>query len=203
MFTVMNDFRLIADDKFNLHPTEFAPYLLGGIIRVENLSGRIVETEAYTAPPEDYASHAYTREESAGPIMRTAGTVYIYSIHNGLAVNITCDPVHTGAVLLRAIEPLDGIREMIRHRSRRNTKISRTWDAEQYHTLTAMTNGPSKLAEALGIRKSWNNEPVGKHIRLFAREETPEIVTSGRIGISQSTELQWRYMDAESDFLSR
>ncbi len=182
----------IPEAKYQLHPTGFAPFLVGAIIRVGDRTGKIVETEAYTAPPEDYASHAYTREQSAGPIMGTAGRVYIYSIHAGLALNITCDPEQTGAVLIRAMEPLEGITEMIRHRSRRDTKISRTWEAEDYSSLTTMTNGPSKLAEALGIRKSWNTTPVGEHIQLFTR-----------IGISRSADLPWRYMDAGSGFLSR
>lgn len=190
-------------DVYRQPPVDCARLLLGNILQAGDCTGRIVETEAYTGPPEDYASHAYTRNNSAGAIMETAGRIYIYSIHNGLALNVTCHPGEHGAVLIRAIEPLDGLDGMIRHRSRRDTKISRTWDRNDYASLRTLTNGPSKLCEALGIRRDWNDTEVGKHVLLLAGEQPARIVTTPRIGISASNELPWRFCDAASQFLSR
>lgn len=193
----------LPEDVYRQPPVDCARLLLGTIVQVGDCSGRIVETEAYTGPPEDYASHAYTRNNSAGAIMETAGRIYIYSIHNGLALNITCHPREYGAVLIRAIEPISGLDWMIRRRSRRDTKISRTWNREKYASLRTLTNGPSKLCEALGIRREWNNTPVGERVQLLRGEKPSHIVTTSRIGISASQELPWRFCDVSSRFLSR
>jgi len=193
---------LPAED-YTQHPVGFARLLIGCFLVVGDNVGKIVETEAYTGPPEDYSSHAYTRQNTAGEIMQSAGLLYVYSIHAGLAANITCAQSQPGAVLIRAIEPMENLHEMIRRRSRKRTKVSRTWDLEDYMSLKTLTNGPSKLAEALGIRKSWNGTKIGKHILLCQRKETPEIATTQRIGISASQELPWRFCDAKSQFLSR
>lgn len=188
---------------FKKHPTAVARDLLGIVIKVGELSGRIVETEAYTGPPEDLASHAHTRASSAAEIMRTAGHIYIYSIHGGIATNITCGEGEYGAVLLRGLEPEIGISKMIENRSRRETKISKTWDANDFHSLTTLTNGPNKLTEALGIKKEWNNTSVGKHVNLLPGESSGEIVATQRIGISEFSDHLWRFCDAGSEFLSR
>lgn len=188
---------------FDQEPTKVAEVLIGCVLTADNCSGRIVETEAYTGPPEDYASHAYTRNNSAGAIMQTAGRIYIYPIHNGLALNVTCHSGEYGAVLIRAIEPLDGLEQMIRRRSRRDTKISRTWNRKKYSSLQTLTNGPSKLCEALGIRREWNDTLVGDHVQLLAGEKPSRIVTTPRIGISASQKLPWRFCDVSSRFLSR
>lgn len=193
----------LPSELFQQHPVEFAKMLLGCVIQVDKCSGRIVETEAYTGPPDDLASHSYTRANSAAELMKTGGMLYVYSIHNGLAANITCYPGEYGAVLLRAIEPLEGIPEMITRRSRRKTKVSQQWDREQYKSLKTMTNGPSKLCEALGIQKQWNTSKIGEFVQIFERDKAPEIKATERIGISQSTEHLWRFCEADSDFLSR
>jgi len=194
---------MLSPRIFDQEPTDVAEALLGSILQAGDCTGRIVETEAYTGPPEDYASHAYTRNNSAGTIMKTAGRIYIYPIHNGLALNVTCHSGEHGAVLIRAVEPLAGLARMIHRRSRRDTKISRTWNRERYASLRTLTNGPSKLCEALGVQREWNGTPVGEHVRLLAGEKPSRIVTTPRIGISASEELPWRFCDADSHFLSR
>lgn len=191
------------DTLFYTPAPELAPALLGMTIIVNSCAGRIVETEAYTGPPEDLASHAHTRKNSAARIMQTAGRVYIYSIHGGVATNITCGNQAPGAVLIRAIEPLRGITTMIERRSRKPTKISQTWNPNNHYSLRTMTNGPSKLTQALGIQKSWNDSLVGEKIQLAVGNPPDTIRRSTRIGISKARDLRWRYCDAESDFLSR
>ncbi|MCF7803119.1 MAG: DNA-3-methyladenine glycosylase [Candidatus Marinimicrobia bacterium] len=193
----------IDKSLFQEHPVAFAEKLVGMKLQVEDCTGRIVETEAYTGPPEDLASHAYTRKNSAAEIMQTYGRLYIYSIHGGQATNITCGKEQVGAVLIRAIEPLSGIDLMIRRRSRKNTKISTTWDSNNYKSLHSMLNGPNKLTAALGIRKAWNETPVGRYVEIIEGETPEAIVATPRIGISASTEHRWRFCDADSDFLSR
>ena len=193
----------LSAKSYQQHPVEFAKMVLGCVIWVGNCSGRIVETEAYTGPPEDLASHSYTRSNSAAELMKTAGILYVYSIHNGLAANITCHPGEYGAVLLRAIEPLKGILEMMTRRSRRKTKVSQQWDVGNYKSLKTMTNGPSKLCQALGIKKQWNTSKIGEYVQIFERDQEPEIEATKRIGISQSTDHLWRFCDADSNFLSR
>ena len=199
----MNSPTLLPRDVYSLHPVEFAKTLIGAVLKVGECSGRIVETEAYTGPPEDLSSHAYTRKNSAAELIQTAGLFYVYSIHNGLAANITCNPGEFGAVLLRAIEPLEGLGSMIKRRSQSGSKISKQWNPENYRSLRTLTNGPSKLCEALGIRKKWNRSPIGEHLRIFQRENSPVLEATERIGISQSTEYLWRFCDANSAFLSR
>lgn len=193
----------MPQETYQLHPVEFAEYLLGCLIQVGECSGRIVEAEAYTDAPEDYSSHAHTRKKSAGEIMNTAGRIYVYSIHAGLATNITTDPENTGAVLIRAMEPLQGIAQMIHRRSRSGSKISKTWQRDDVTTLRSLTDGPSKLSEALGIQKEWNNTPVGEHLLLLDKTEQPVIASSPRIGISSSRDLPWRFYDRNSPFVSR
>ncbi len=193
----------VPASRYQQSPVDFAQYLIGCGIQVGECSGRIVETEAYTGPPEDYASHAYTRQPSAAEIMHTAGRVYIYAIHAGVATNITCNDRKAGAVLIRAIEPLTGIGQMIHRRSRKNTRVSKTWDINNYRSLTTLTNGPSKLSEALGILIAWNDSKVGEHLSLFPKNDLPQIISTRRIGISSSEDLEWRYCDPHSSFLSR
>jgi DNA-3-methyladenine glycosylase len=135
--------------------------------------------------------------------MNTSGRLYVYSIHAGLATNITTDPEYTGAVLIRAIEPLQGLDQMIHRRSRSGSKISKTWQRDDLTTLRSLTDGPSKLSEALGIQKSWNNTRVGKHLQLMNKTEQPVISSSPRIGISSSKDLPWRFYDRNSPFVSR
>jgi len=200
---LMNQNTPLPSENYHLHPLVFAKRLLGCVIQVGECSGRIVETEAYTGPPEDLASHSYTRANSAAELMKTAGLLYVYSIHNGLAANITCNSGEYGAVLIRAIEPLEGIPEMVTRRSRKKTKVSQQWDLNNYKSLKTMSNGPIKLCEALGIQKQWNRSKIGKNVKIFKRDQEPEIQATKRIGISQSTDYLWRFCDANSDFLSR
>jgi|GEM_PF-869227 len=191
------------DPLFQKHPVRVAKSLLGIIIKVGDSSGRIVETEAYTGPPEDLASHAHTRTNSASELMHTVGKLYIYSIHGGIATNITCGTDKAGAVLLRAIEPVTGIHEMVRRRSRPGTKISKSWNVNNLGSLRSMTNGPNKLTEALGIKKTWSNTKVGDRVYLLPGNPPKQIITTERIGISRSKKFPWRVCDAESAFLSR
>jgi DNA-3-methyladenine glycosylase len=173
---------------------EVARDLVGTTLRHGNTAGRIVEVESYHQ--EEPASHAYI-----GPRPRTEvlfgppGYAYVYRSYGIHAlVNAVAEADGVGAaVLIRAIEPLEGIEVM---RARRGP----VRDVE-------LTNGPGKLTEALGIGLELNGVRLDDGpIRIEPREpgaREPEIVTGERIGITKAVDLPWRFCDATSAFVSR
>lgn len=176
---------------------EAAPRLLNQLVVVGERVGRIVEVEAYMGP-DDPASHAYR-----GPTARTAamfaqaGTLYTYlsyGIHT--CANVSCGPEGVGqAVLLRALEPVRGIKAM-----RRDRPAARS-DAD-------LANGPGKLCEAMGITLGHDGsdvcDPAGP-VRLCSDGTPPpqHPVSTPRIGISQAVDHPWRFLVADSAFVSR
>jgi len=168
---------------------EIAPKLIGMRLTTrragKETSGMIVEVEAYHQEG-DRASHSYPGKTARNASMFLPGGhcyVYlVYGVHH--CVNVVTGPLGTGeAVLIRAIEPLSGIALMQR---RRGTPDRR-----------ALTNGPGKLCQALGITPRLDGEPIltSKDIRLSPYRVFPkrEIVQTTRIGISKATYLPWRF----------
>src|SRR4051794_936794 len=151
-------------------------------LRHGETAGRIVEVESYHQ--EEPASHAFI-----GPRPRTEvlfgppGFAYVYRSYGIHAlVNAVAGGAGVGAaVLIRAIEPLEGI-ELMRERRR-------VPDSE-------LTNGPGKLTEALGIGLDLNGVDLASGpIRIEPRDpaaRAPRIVTDTRIGITKAMELPWR-----------
>jgi DNA-3-methyladenine glycosylase len=92
-------------------------------------------------------------------------------------------------VLIRAVEPTRGIDLMIERRGTRELK--------------KLASGPGRLAQAFGIDASFNGKPVGREIRIKAREHVPEISTGPRIGISRAVDLEWRFYETGNPFVSR
>ena len=173
---------------------EVARDLVGATLRHADTAGRIVEVESYHE--EEPASHAYI-----GPRPRTEvlfgppGFAYVYRSYGIHAlVNAVAEEDGVGAaVLIRAIEPLEGVELM---RARRG--VAR--DEE-------LTNGPGKLTEALGIGLELNgvslaDGPITIEPRPPDARE-PRIVTGTRIGITKAVELPWRFCDATSRYVSR
>jgi DNA-3-methyladenine glycosylase len=158
------------------------------------LKGRIVETEAYIAE-HDHASHAWRGKTPRNRVMfGPPGTLYVYFSYGcHYMANIVTEPEGSaGAVLLRAMEPVEGIEEM---RLRRGA-----------HALTSLMSGPGKLTQALGIGPELYGESLlGQKCWLEEAPELPAemIGTSPRIGISRSTELPWRKFVAESPHVSQ
>jgi len=157
------------------------------------LKGRIVETEAYLAEGDE-ASHAWrgmTRRNRAmfGP----PGTIYVYFSYGcHYLANIVSEPEGSaGAVLLRAMEPIEGIGQM---------RLNRGTD-----DILSLMSGPGKLTQALGIGPDLYAESLtGQRCWLEdAPELPPEMIgTSPRIGISRSTLLPWRKFVMESPHVS-
>ncbi len=153
----------------------------------QRLSGIIVEVEAYLHQG-DPASHSYRGQTQRNASMfGAAGKLYVYTIHAKFCVNVVTEPMEVGAaVLVRAIEPLEGISHM---RHNRSTIVPQL-----------ISTGPARLCQALAIDKSIDGEDLltGDMIWL---ESQPTLVTSKpfaissspRIGISQAKDLPYRF----------
>jgi DNA-3-methyladenine glycosylase len=186
----MNSANLAGID-FNAPSEVVARQLIGVVVLVDGVGGRIVETEAYDR--EDPASHAFS-----GPTERNAAMFgppahcYVYrsyGIH--WCLNFVCrEEGHGAGVLIRAIEPLAGLDIM---RARR--------DAED---VVALCSGPGKLCQALEVTRAFNGRSLaGPPFALQAAPAGLEIVAGPRIGISKAMDVPWRFGLAGSRFLSR
>ena len=165
---------------------EIAPRLIGCLLEVDGVSGRIVEVEAYT---DDPASHAFRRTSRSEIMYETYGCIYVYYIYGANhCVNITTDQHRAGAVLIRALEPVSGIEIMQR---RRGTD-----------RLTQLCSGPGKLCEALGIDLRFNWTRVGDRIKIF-KGPAGDSASSPRIGISKATDLHWRFFEQGNPHVSK
>ena len=158
----------------------------------KRLSGAIVEAEAYRGS-NDPASHAYRGRTKRNDVMfGDPGHAYVYFTYgNHFCLNLTCEPAGVpAAVLVRAIEPREGIEEM---KARRGVE-----------KVQDVANGPGKLTKALGIGRELNGEDLVTSERLFLEEgEKPRRVgSSSRVGISSGTAYRWRYFVEGSRFVS-
>jgi DNA-3-methyladenine glycosylase len=186
--------------SFYARPTvEVARRLLGHLL-VSDIGGRrtvgrIVETEAYVGP-HDPACHAYGHRRTARtePLYGPPGTAYVYftyGMHWCLNA-VTERRDYPAAVLIRALEPLEGIPAMRRRRGR---------VAER-----ELCAGPARLCEALGINGDQNGVslvqgPVLRVVRDPGRR--PTIRVTPRVGITQATDWPLRFVLADSPWASR
>jgi DNA-3-methyladenine glycosylase len=160
--------------------------LLGAVLECKKgrslTSGRIVETEAYLGP-HDPACHA-----AAGLTKRTRdlhgppGTSYVYFVYGmHWGMNCVTGPVGYGsAVLIRALEPIDGIAIMRRRRQGR----------------ADFTNGPGKLCQALGIDGTMSGLPLDRPpliVRASPAVPDADVVVSARIGLTKAADWPQRY----------
>lgn len=161
------------------------------------LVGRIVETEAYLGP-DDGASHAARGVTPRNRLMfERPGHAYVYfSYGMHWCFNIVAWSTPPGAVLVRALEPLDGVDEMARRR-------------HLPHNAPTLTNGPGKLTQALGIDGSLNGAPLYDAegaifiARPTRRTTARPVIATPRIGIRRSAELPLRFCLGDSAHLSR
>jgi DNA-3-methyladenine glycosylase len=170
---------------------EVAPDLIGATLLVKGVGGIIVEVEAYHHT--DPAAHSFRGPTPRNQVMfGPPGFAYVYrsyGIH--WCVNFVCEKEGSAsAVLIRALEPTQGIPAMRRRR--------------QLHDERSLCSGPGKLTEALGITQAYNGLPLdAPPIALLARTKKPDIVAGVRIGITKAVELPWRYGLKGSKFLSK
>lgn len=184
--------------------TKVARHLLGKIlVKVEKnkiLAGRIVEVEAYDGNIDE-ASHSFRGKTKRNEVMfREGGYFYVYftyGVHHCCNV-VTGKEGHGAAVLIRALEPLTGIRTMAFRRFGK-----RKINEKQFFNLT---NGPGKICEAFAFDRTHSGlDLTGDNVFIIDAPllKKSEIGISKRIGISKSTELPWRFFIRESKFLSR
>jgi DNA-3-methyladenine glycosylase len=170
---------------------EVAPELVGATFLVDGVGGIIVEVEAYHHT--DPAAHSYRGETPRNRVMfGPPGFVYVYrsyGIH--WCVNFVCEQQGSAsAVLIRAIEPTDGLATMRQRRKLVDVK--------------ALCSGPGKLTEAMGITIAHNALPLdAPPIALYARTGDVEVVTGVRIGLTKAVDKPWRYGLKGSRFVSK
>lgn len=190
--------RVLPRSFFDRDPVTVARELLGTLLchddRGRILVGRIVETEAYLAA-DDPASHGYRGQTPRNAAMfGSPGHAYVYAIHRYYCLNVVTQGEGVpSAILLRAVEPLQGMDVMV---PRRHT--------ERYANLAS---GPGKLCQAFGIDRSLDHWDLTQRHRLWLAEPGSEteidIVTTPRIGVTSAQELPLRFCDAASACLSR
>ncbi len=167
--------------------------LLGKVLILkaqERLCGRIVETEAYT---DDEASHAHRgRTPRNEPMFGQAGHAYVYFIYGMYhCLNVVTEGQGIpGAVLIRAVEPLEGVDAMMRNRKNRR--------------LHQLTNGPGKLCQAFGITAVHNGLDFTRSELSIADDgyRPSRVARSTRIGIRRAAEEKRRYFLPHHPFLS-
>ena len=181
---------------FTREATEVARSLLGNVlVRVvggTRLSGAVVEAEAYRGS-DDAASHAANGITDRNSVMfGEAGHAYVYfsyGVHHCLNVS-TGQVGAPGAVLIRAVEPMEGTCQMLRNRGAQG--------------VTVATNGPGKLAQALQIDRRLNGEDMVKSADLFFERGKAafDVGESRRVGVRAGADLRWRYFVAGNPFVS-
>ena len=186
----------ILPRKFYLRNTvEVAKDLLGKVLRHGDTAGVIVETEAYLGG-DDLASHsARGITDRTRVIFGPPGHAYVYLIYGVYqCLNLVAEPEgKPGCVLLRALQPIDGI-ELMQIRRPRARRIE------------DLASGPGKLTLALGIDRKLNGSDVTRGpITVHERKNAPsiEIVTTPRIGITHCADLPLRFHVAGNRFVSR
>jgi DNA-3-methyladenine glycosylase len=172
---------------------ELAQYLIGKTLvhklPTARLSGVIVETEGY--PPGDAAGHAF-RGKTRGNQSLFLGLGYCYTYGSSFMVNVTSEEPGVGAgVLLRALEPLEGIEIMQRFR-----KMTRTRD---------IARGPGRLAQAMQIDKRYDGGDLCAGEALWlgtAARRIGPICSSTRIGLTREVHRKRRFFESGNPYVS-
>ncbi|MBF9143211.1 DNA-3-methyladenine glycosylase [Hymenobacter properus] len=163
-------------------------------------AGRVVETEAYRHEGDNSLTmHLQRKRHQAQGLHVPGGAAYIYTVYNRYALfNIaTHDAQHPDAVLIRAIEPTEGIEEMLRRRGLAATK-------------RGFTAGPGLLSQALGITPALSGLPVTGEVIWFEdhgeQVADADVVASARVGLeyagAEAAGLPWRFRIKDSKWTS-
>lgn len=198
--------RLLLRAFFEDAPDRVAPRLLGKLLvhrtRKGILAGRIVEAEAYLGPhhdPPDPAAHSYRGPTPRNQVLfGPAGHAYVYVIYGrSFCMNVSCEPNGlAGCVLIRALEPVHGWRQMERNRS-----------LEPGAPRKALTSGPGRLTQALGLTRTHHNgldltdADSALQLRDDGVEVGPPLITP-RIGIRHAIDWPLRFAIDDHPFIS-
>jgi len=189
---------------------EVARDLVGCTLLYRGVGGRIVETEAYA--PDDRASHSFNGRTARNAVMfGPPGHLYVYFTYGmHFCANLACEAEGVGAaVLLRALEPLQGLERMAERRGPVVVRPDGSVDAR------LLCSGPARLTQALGIGRGENGLPAWREPLVVLPREgvvsddarswsqaAPDLVVTPRIGVGDDPR-PWRFVDARSAFLSR
>jgi len=205
--------RLLKRAFFEAPPERVAPFLLGKLLvhrtRGGLLAGRIVEAEAYLGPhndPPDPAAHAHRGPTARNDVLfGPAGHAYVYSIYGRhFCMNISCEVEgRAGCVLLRALEPVDGLEQMARNRGLKgfppfSQKTRKGWGNANAGNARALTSGPSRLCQALGLARNAHNgmDLLDAASPLQVRDDgysVDEVLVTRRIGIRHAIDRPLRF----------
>ena len=190
---------VLRRDFYARETEQVARDLLGCILECHTddgvASGRIVETEAYLGE-HDLACHAAVgRTRRTEPLYGPPGTAYVYFIYgvHWCFNAVTREAGLPSAVLVRAIEPVDGLQLMRTRRAAARKDVD-------------LTNGPGKLCAALGIDVRHNARPLNRRPILIREGEpvSPEkVVVTPRIGITQHADWPLRWIIDGNPYVSR
>ncbi len=181
--------------SFYLRPApEAARALIGKIIVHGATAGRIVETEAYLGTGDLAAHSARGETPRTKVIFGPPGHAYVYFIYGMYdCLNVVVEPEGVaGCVLIRALEPVEGIDEMMARR--------------RMEKIEALANGPGKLTRAMGITMRHNGVDLTRGpitVHPPEKDSALEIAVSARIGITKSPDLPLRFFVKGSRFVSR
>jgi DNA-3-methyladenine glycosylase len=190
------DIRRLRRSELPVNTLRLARYLIGKTLVHDSprgrMSGRIVETEAY--PIGDAAAHGYRGETPSNhSLFLERGRCYVYFTYgSSFMMNVSSEKAGVGAgVLIRAIEPLEGIAIMESHRGTQR--------------LVDLTRGPGRLAEAMDIDKRYDGIDLCAPSPLWLGtgvKANGRIGVSVRIGISREAHRQYRFYERGNPFVS-
>ncbi|HEY5160884.1 MAG TPA: DNA-3-methyladenine glycosylase [Gaiellaceae bacterium] len=182
---------LLPREFFERSAQELGPELLGATLLVDGVGGVLVELEIYDQ--SDPASHSYLgRTERNASMFGPPGHAYVYRSYGvHWCLNIVCSPPgEASALLVRALEPTQGIEQMTRRRG--------------VTDLRKLCSGPGKVCQALAVGGEHDGLALDEFpFQVLAREREPEIVLSERVGITRAQERLWRLCLGGSPYLSR
>lgn len=170
--------KLINKEFFSKNSTHVARKLLGKIIEHNGKKWRIVETEAYG---KDKASHGAKRTKRSELMRDSYGKIYVYLVYGmHYCLNFTCDKKDAGAVLIRALEPLEPLDDSCN-----------------------ICNGPGKLCKILGINIKLNGTNINDKIKIYGSGKKFKIAKAKRVGISKDKDLLLRFYIQGNKFVSK
>lgn len=189
----MSSWSPLSSDFFAQSPLQCARELIGCRLVWRDRVGRIVETEAYDAE-DDEACHTFFRPSARRFVAEKApGTAYVY-LNYGMhwLFNLLVKGERQGFVLIRALEPVEGLAAMRRRRNKREA--------------IDLCSGPGKLTKALGLDRrhhglSWCDPGEGRCVLKNPGLHVP-IMVDGRIGISKAKHLPWRFLEIDNAHVS-
>jgi DNA-3-methyladenine glycosylase len=173
---------------------EVARDLIGCTFLFDGVGGRVAETEAYRQ--HDPCCHGYRGKTDRNAVLfGPPGHLYVYFTYGmHFCANVVSEEEGVAAgVLLRALEPVRGVEDMVARRGVIEPRL--------------LASGPARLAHALGIGRAQSGLPVWEApLAILPRDPVapePRVVTTARIGVRGGDQKPWRFIDADSRFLSR